>query len=67
MAKKLMSLLAATAVIGGAGPMVFSQDGARPQKASENTLMVQDKNYPLPHALAYEDDDRRRGKWSWWF
>jgi hypothetical protein len=48
MVKKFMSLLAATAVIGGAA-MVFAQ-----AKAGEGTLMVQDKNYSLTHALAYE-------------
>ena len=50
MAKKFISLLAATAVIGIA--TLFAQE--RTAKAGEGTLMVQDKNYPLTHALAYE-------------
>ena len=50
MAKKFVSWLAAMAVIGG-GATLFAQGGAKP---GEGTLMVQDKNYPLTHALAYE-------------
>jgi hypothetical protein len=53
MANKFISLLAAMAVIGGA-PTLFAQEGAKPAKASEGTLMLQDKNYSLTHALAYE-------------
>ena len=48
MAKKFMSLLAVVVVIGG-GATLFAQT-----KPGEGTLMVQDKNYPLTHALAYE-------------
>lgn len=48
MVKKFMSWLAAVAVIGG-GATLFAQT-----KPGEGTLMVQDKNYPLTHALAYE-------------
>jgi hypothetical protein len=50
MAKKLISLLAFTAGIGIA--TLVAQEKAA--KAGEGTLMVQDKNYPLKHALAYE-------------
>jgi hypothetical protein len=50
MAKKFMSLLAGMAVIGGAATLL-AQEGAKP---AEGTLMLQDKNYPLTHALAYE-------------
>jgi hypothetical protein len=50
MAKKFASWLAAMAVIGGVATL-FAQGGAKP---GEGTLMVQDKNYPLTHALAYE-------------
>jgi hypothetical protein len=47
-----MGLLAGMAVIGGAVTL-FAQEGAKPAKG-EGTLMLQDKNYPLTHALAYE-------------
>jgi|GEM_PF-701910 len=50
MVKKFMSLLAALAVIGG-GAAVLAQGTAKP---AEGTLMLEDKNYPLKHALAYE-------------
>ena len=50
MAKKFMTLLAGMAVIGGAVTL-FAQGGPKP---AEGTLMLQDKNYPLTHALAYE-------------
>lgn len=50
MATKLMSLLAAMVVIGGEATL-FAQGGA---KAGEGTLMLQDKNYTLSNALAYE-------------
>src|SRR5947209_1895690 len=50
MAKKFKSLLAGLAVIGGAATL-FAQEGAKP---AEGMLMLQDKNYPLAHALAYE-------------
>jgi hypothetical protein len=53
MAKKFITLLTGIAVIGGA-PTLFAQEGAKPAKASEGTLMLQDKNYSLTHALAYE-------------
>ena len=51
MAKKFISLLAATTTIGIA--TLFAQEPGT-AKAGEGTLMVQDKNYPLTHALAYE-------------
>jgi hypothetical protein len=51
MAKKFMNLLAATIAIGGVATL-FAQEKAT--KAGEGTLMVQDKNYSLKHALAYE-------------
>jgi hypothetical protein len=50
MAKKFISLLAGMAVIGGATTL-FAQGGPKP---AEGMLMLQDKNYPLTHALAYE-------------
>ena len=60
MAKKFMDLLAAMAVIGGIATLVAEE--AKPTKGGEGTLMVQDKNYSLKHALAYEtmmDDEER--------
>jgi len=53
MTKKFMSLLVGMAVIGGAATL-FAQEGAKPAKAAEGTLMVDGKKYPLTHALAYE-------------
>jgi len=53
MTKKFMNLLAALAVIGGAATL-FAQEGAKPAKTGEGTLMIEGKNYPLAHALAYE-------------
>ena len=53
MTKKFMSLLAAMVVIGGAATL-FAQEGAKPAKTGEGTLMLEGKNYPLTHALAYE-------------
>src|SRR5437773_912165 len=53
MAKKFINLLAGMAVIGGAATL-FAQLEAKPAKAAEGTLMVDGKNYPLTHALAYE-------------
>jgi hypothetical protein len=50
MAKKFMNLLAAMAVIGG-GAALFAQGGAKP---GEGTLSLEDKNYTLSNALAYE-------------
>lgn len=50
MAKTFMSLLV-TPIIGVA--TLFAQESGT-TKAGEGTLMVQDKNYPLTHALAYE-------------
>jgi hypothetical protein len=51
MAKKFINLLAAVATIGIA--TLFAQDpGTAP--SAVGTLMVQDKNYSLKHALAYE-------------
>jgi hypothetical protein len=48
--KKFINLLAALTVIGGAVTL-FAQGGPKP---AEGMLMLQDKNYPLTHALAYE-------------
>jgi hypothetical protein len=54
MAKKFISLSAAMAlVISGAATLV-AQTAPVATKAGEGTLMVQGKNYPLTHALAYE-------------
>jgi hypothetical protein len=53
MAKKFISLLAGMAFIGGAVTL-FAQEGPTPLKAGAGTLMLQDKNYSLTHALAYE-------------
>lgn len=50
MVKKFMSLLAAMAVISGAVTL-FGQGGSKP---GEGTLMLQDKNYSLSNAVAYE-------------
>jgi len=48
--KKFISLLAGMTVIGG-GATLFAQGGPKP---AEGTLMLQGKNYPLTHVLAYE-------------
>jgi len=53
MAKKFMGLLAPLVVIGSTATL-FAQEGAKPAKAAEGTLMLQGKNYPLTHVLAYE-------------
>src|SRR6266513_1909310 len=53
MAKKFINLLTAMAVIGGTATL-FAQEGAKPAKTGEGTLMIDGKNYPLAHALAYE-------------
>jgi hypothetical protein len=53
MAKKFMRLLTPLVVIGSTATL-FAQEGAKPAKAAEGTLMLQGKNYPLAHALAYE-------------
>src|SRR6266550_572695 len=53
MTKKLIGLVAGIAVIGGSATL-FAQDGAKPAKAAEGTLMVDGKKYPLTHALTYE-------------
>jgi hypothetical protein len=63
MIKKLITFLAAIAVIGGDATL-FAQAGADPKrtgvssatttKRAEGTLMVGNKNYPLTQALAYE-------------
>jgi hypothetical protein len=41
------------AVIADAATL-FAEEGPKPPKAGEGTLMLQDKNYSLTHALAYE-------------
>jgi hypothetical protein len=53
MTKKFISLMAGMAVIGGAATLC-AQEGPKPPKAGEGTLMLQDKNYSLTHGLAYE-------------
>jgi len=53
MTKKFIGLVVTLAVIGGTA-MLFAQERAKPAKAAEGTLMVDGKNYPLTHALAYE-------------
>jgi hypothetical protein len=47
---KFMSLLAATAVIGG-GSMLFGQGET---KLTQGVLSLEDKNYTLAHSFAYE-------------
>jgi hypothetical protein len=56
MAKKFMNLLVVAIALGGV--MTLVAEG----QTSEGTLMVQDKSYPLKHALAYETtmDDAER-------
>jgi hypothetical protein len=51
MDKKFINLLAATIAIGGIASL-FAQEKAA--NTALGTLMVQDKNYSLTHALAYE-------------
>jgi hypothetical protein len=48
--KKFINLLAGMTVMGGAVTL-FAQGGPKP---AEEMLMLQGKNYPLTHALAYE-------------
>jgi len=50
MTGKFMCVVAIVSVIGAL--TLFAQGGAT--KASEGTLMLEKKNYPLKHALAYE-------------
>jgi len=52
MVKKFMGCLAAIVVIGGIATLFAQEPGTT--KAGEGTLMLQDKNYSLSHALAYE-------------
>src|SRR6266545_4023739 len=52
MTNKFIGLMAGI-VIGGSATL-FAQVGAKPAKAGEGTLMLEDKNYSLTHALAYE-------------
>jgi hypothetical protein len=52
MTNKFIGLMAGI-VIGGSSTL-FAQVGAKPAKAGEGTLMLEDKNYSLTHALAYE-------------
>jgi hypothetical protein len=56
MANKFMNLLVIAIAVGGAVTLVAED------KTGEGTMMVQDKNYPLTHALAYETtmDDAER-------
>src|ERR1041385_8270102 len=50
MTGKFMCVVAIVSVIGAL--TLFAQGGAT--KESEGTLMLEKKNYPLKHALAYE-------------
>src|SRR5437660_1452966 len=50
MTKKFMCLIAIVSAMGAI--TLVAQEGAT--KASEGTLMLEKKNYPLKHALAYE-------------
>ena len=52
-AKKIVRLVVALAAIAVAATL-FAQQGTKPAKAAEGTLMLQGKNYPMAHALAYE-------------
>jgi hypothetical protein len=51
--KKFIGVLTALAVFGGMMPL-FAQEATKPAKTGEGTLMLQGKNYPVGHALAYE-------------
>ena len=53
MTNKLICLVAVIGVIGGSAT-IFAQGGAKPANVGEGTLMLQDKNYSLKHALTYE-------------
>jgi hypothetical protein len=53
MTNKFITFLLVITVIGGAATL-FAQEGPKPPKAGEGTLMLEDKNYSLTHALAYE-------------
>ncbi len=53
MTKKFINLLAGMAVIVVAATL-FAQEGPKRPTAGEGTLMLQDKNYSLTHAVAYE-------------
>ena len=50
MTKKLMCLVAIVSAMGAV--TLFAQE--RTTKAAEGTLMLEKKNYPMKHALAYE-------------
>jgi hypothetical protein len=52
MTKKLIGLLAGVAISGSA--TLIAQQGSKPPKAGEGTMMLEDKNFSLTHALAYE-------------
>ena len=52
MTKKFIGLLAAAAAIGGITTLFAEEPGTA--KAGEGTLMLQDKNFTLSHAVAYE-------------
>jgi hypothetical protein len=53
MTNKFITFLVVIAIIRGSATL-FAQEGAKPAKTGEGTLMVEGKNYPLSHALAYE-------------
>jgi hypothetical protein len=52
-AKKIVRLVVALAAIAIAATL-FAQEGTKPANVGEGTLMLEDKNYSLTHALAYE-------------
>src|SRR5215211_7622014 len=49
MTKRMMTWLALASATA-----VLAQEGAKPTPTAEGTLMLQDKNYALKHAAAYE-------------
>jgi hypothetical protein len=53
MTNKLFGLVAGIAFIGSSATF-FAEEPSEPAKAGEGTMMLQDKNYSLTHALAYE-------------
>ncbi|MGC2626752.1 MAG: hypothetical protein WA269_07930 [Candidatus Udaeobacter sp.] len=53
MTNKFITLLVVMAVTGSSATL-FAQDGAKPAKVGEGTLMLKGKNYPLKNAVAYE-------------
>src|ERR1700761_8764306 len=52
MTNKLICLVAMIAVVASSATLLAQE--SKPAKAAEGTLMVDGKNYPVTHALAYE-------------